>query len=29
LNPRALSPRLWGVVQAQSRSQDLTTVDIA
>jgi ABC-type transport system substrate-binding protein len=29
LNPRALSPRLGGFVQAQSWSQDLTTVDIA
>lgn len=29
LNPRALSPRLKGFVQAQSWSQDLTTVDIA
>ncbi|NOG70641.1 ABC transporter substrate-binding protein [Roseicella sp. DB1501] len=28
LNPRALGPRLRGFVQAQSWSQDLTTVDI-
>jgi peptide/nickel transport system substrate-binding protein len=29
LNPRALSPRLKGFVQAQSWQQDLTTVDFA
>ncbi|MFC7539372.1 hypothetical protein ACFQU2_07735 [Siccirubricoccus deserti] len=29
LNPRAMSPRVKGFVQAQSWQQDLTTVDIA